>query len=150
MSNVIAFGLWRVDWILVSNIHAKFEHLRESSSPLGRGCLRSLWKESKKTSQELRKLPGKSSLNVRSVWPDLPVLSVLFVPCVLVRPEQWIVTFPSSDQWLATIENHWKTIRVQWLPDYKTIEKPFVPMVFRPKTIGKPLLPMVLETKNHC
>tara|TARA_Y100001956_G_scaffold45981_1_gene44723 strand:+ start:20 stop:223 length:204 start_codon:yes stop_codon:yes gene_type:complete len=44
------------------------------------------------------------------------------------------------------LKNH----RVQWLPDYKTIEKPLVPMVFRPKTIGKPLLPMVLETKNHC
>jgi len=43
------------------------------------------------------------------------------------------------------LKNH----RVQWLPDNKTIEKPLVPMVFRPKTIGKPLLPMVLETKNH-
>ena len=27
-----------------------------------------------------------------------------------VRPEQWIVTIPLSDQWLATIENHLKTI----------------------------------------
>ena len=26
------------------------------------------------------------------------------------RPERWIVTIPSSDQWLATIGNHWKTI----------------------------------------
>ena len=25
------------------------------------------------------------------------------------RPERWIVTIPSSDQWLATIENHRKT-----------------------------------------
>ena len=51
------------------------------------------------------------------------------------------------------VSYHWKPLknhRVQWLPDYKTIEKPLVPMVFRPKTIGKPLLPMVLETKNHC
>ena len=64
------------------------------------------------------------------------------------------------------VSYHWKPLknhRVQWLPDYKTIEKPLVtmvfgpktiekplvPMVFGPKTIGKPLLPMVLETKNH-
>ena len=50
------------------------------------------------------------------------------------------------------VSYHWKPLknhRVQWLPDNKTIEKPLVPMVFRPKTIGKPLLPMVLETKNH-
>ena len=31
----------------------------------------------------------------------------------------------------------------------KTIEKPFLAMVFGPKFIGKPLLPMVLETNNH-
>ena len=50
------------------------------------------------------------------------------------------------------VSYHWKPLknhRVQWLSDNKTIEKPLVPMVFRPKTIGKPLLPMVLETKNH-
>ena len=35
MSNVMAFGLWRVDWILVSDIHAKFKHWRESSSIFG-------------------------------------------------------------------------------------------------------------------
>ena len=27
-----------------------------------------------------------------------------------IRPERWIATIPSSDQWLATIGNHWKTI----------------------------------------
>ena len=26
------------------------------------------------------------------------------------RRRRWIVTIPSFDQWLATIENHWKTI----------------------------------------
>ena len=26
-----------------------------------------------------------------------------------IRPERWIVTIPSLDQWLATIGNHWKT-----------------------------------------
>ena len=49
------------------------------------------------------------------------------------------------------VSYHWKPLKnhcVQWLPNYKTIEKPLVPMVFGPKTIGKPLLPMV-ETKNH-
>jgi len=61
---------------------------------------------------------------------------------------------------LKPLKNHC----VQWLPDYKTIEKtigyngfwikkpskiPLQPMVFGPKTIGKPLLPMVLDTKNH-
>ena len=30
--------------------------------------------------------------------------------CCPGRPERWIVTIPSSDQWFATIGNHWKTI----------------------------------------
>ena len=50
------------------------------------------------------------------------------------------------------VSYHWKPLKnhcVQWLPDYKTIEKPLVPIVFGPKTIENPLLPMVLETKNH-
>ena len=50
------------------------------------------------------------------------------------------------------VSYHWKPLEnhcIQWLADYKTIEKPLLPMVFGPKTIGKPLLPMVLETKNH-
>ena len=64
---------------------------------------------------------------------------------------------------------HWKPLknhRFQWLPDYKTIEKPLalhqkplktigtnglpdqkplVSMVFRPKTIEKALIPMVVS-----
>ena len=50
------------------------------------------------------------------------------------------------------VSYHWKPLknhRVQWLPDYKTIEKPLVPMVFGPKTIKNPLVPMVFETKDH-
>ena len=50
------------------------------------------------------------------------------------------------------VSYYWKPLknhRVLWLLDYKTIEKPLVPMVFGPKTTGKPLLPMVLVTKNH-
>ena len=50
------------------------------------------------------------------------------------------------------VSYHWKPLknhRVQWLLDYKTIEKPLVPMVARPKTIAKPLVPMVCQTKNH-
>ena len=69
--------------------------------------------------------------------------------CNSTRPERWIVTIPSSDQWLATIGNHWKTIATNGFGDKKTIEKPLLVMVFGPKSIGKPLLPMVLETKNH-
>ena len=79
------------------------------------------------------------------------------------RPERWIVTISSSDQWLATIGNQWKTIATngfwtqkplenhcyQWFWWPKTIEKPLLAMFFGPKSIGKPLLPMVLETKNH-
>jgi len=81
-----------------------------------------------------------------------------------LRPERWIVTIPSLDQWLATIENHWRTIVsngcrtskplknhwYQWILDQKPLEKTLLPMFFGPRTIGKPLLPMVLETKNHC
>ena len=40
------------------------------------------------------------------------------------RPERWIVTIPSSDQWLATIGNHWKTIATNGFGDqnhWKTI-----------------------------
>ena len=48
-----------------------------------------------------------------------------------LRPERWIVTIPSFDQWLATIE------------------KPLSPMVARPKTIAKPSSPMVARLKNH-
>ena len=47
------------------------------------------------------------------------------------RPERWIVTIPSFDQWLATIE------------------KPSSPMVARPKTIAKPSSPMVARLKKH-
>ena len=50
------------------------------------------------------------------------------------------------------VSYHWKPLknhRVQWLLDYKTIEKPLVPMVARPKTIAKPLVPMVYQTKHH-
>ena len=47
------------------------------------------------------------------------------------RPERWIVTIPSFDQWLATIE------------------KPLSPMVARPKTIAKPSSPMVARLKKH-
>ncbi len=52
---------------------------------------------------------------------------------------------------------HWKPLknnRVQWLLDYKTIEKPLVPMVFGPKTIGKTIAYNGFWTKktleNHC
>ena len=48
-----------------------------------------------------------------------------------IRPERWIVTIPSFDQWLATIE------------------KPSSPMVARPKTIAKPSSPMVARLKKH-
>ena len=48
-----------------------------------------------------------------------------------------------SQRW-KPLKNH----RVQWLPDYKTIEKPLVPMVAGLKTIVKPLLPMVCQTKT--
>ena len=37
----------------------------------------------------------------------------------IFRPEQWIVTIPSSDQWLATIGNHWKTIATNSFGDQK-------------------------------
>ena len=33
------------------------------------------------------------------------------------RPERWIVTIPSLDQWLATIGNHWKTIDTNGFDD---------------------------------
>ena len=36
----------------------------------------------------------------------MPTMTIM----MSIRPERWIVTIPSSDQWLATIGNHWKTI----------------------------------------
>ena len=38
------------------------------------------------------------------------------------RPERWIVTIPSSDQWLATIGNHWKTIATNGFGDQKPLK----------------------------
>ena len=40
-------------------------------------------------------------------------------PLIQIRPERWIVTIPSSDQWLATIGNHWKTIATNGFGDQK-------------------------------
>ena len=73
------------------------------------------------------------------------------------RPERWIVTIPSSDQWLATIENHWKTIVsngcqttkplknhwYQWFSDQKPLENHCYQWFWRLKTIVKPLTSMV-------
>ena len=73
------------------------------------------------------------------------------------RPERWIVTIPSSDQWLATIENHWKTIvsngcqttkplknhLYQWFSDQKPLENHCYQWFWRLKTIVKPLTSMV-------
>ena len=50
------------------------------------------------------------------------------------------------------VSYHWKPLKnhqVQWLLDYKTIEKPLEPMVARPKTNAKPSVLMVCQTKNH-
>ena len=74
-----------------------------------------------------------------------------------IRPERWIVTIPSSDQWLATIENHRKTIVsngcqttkplknhwYQWFSDQKPLENHCYQWFWRPKTIVKPLTSMV-------
>ena len=38
------------------------------------------------------------------------------------RPERWIVTIPSSDQWLATIGNHWKTIATNGFGEQKPLK----------------------------
>ena len=73
------------------------------------------------------------------------------------RPERWIVTIPSSDQWIATIENHWKTIVsngcqttkplknhwYQWFSDQKPLENHCYQWFWRLKTIVKPLTSMV-------
>ena len=40
----------------------------------------------------------------------------------LNRPERWIITIPSSDQWLATIGNHWKTIATNGFGDQKPLK----------------------------
>ena len=65
------------------------------------------------------------------------------------RPERWIVTIPSSDQWLATIGNHWKTIVSNGWRTIKPLKNHCYQWFLDPKTIGKPLLPIVLVTKNH-
>ena len=73
------------------------------------------------------------------------------------RPERWIVTILSSNQWLATIENHWKTIVsngcqttkplknhwYQWFSDQKPLENHCYQWFWRLKTIVKPLTSMV-------
>jgi len=79
---------------------------------------------------------------------DITFLGVVHI--LRNRPERWIVTIPSSDQWLATIGNHWKTIVSNGRRTIKPLKKHFYQWFLDPKTIGKPLLPMVLVTKNHC
>ena len=76
-------------------------------------------------------------------------LACTITPTKTNRPERWIVTIPSSDQWLATIGNHWKTIATNGFWTQKPLENHYYQWFWWPKTIGKPLLPMVLETKNH-
>ena len=41
---------------------------------------------------------------------------------ISTRPERWIVTIPSSDQLLATIGNHWKTIATNGFGDQKPLK----------------------------
>ena len=84
------------------------------------------------------------------------LLAHLSIPCVInntvcsnCRPERWIVTIPSSDQWLTTIGNHWKTIVSNGWRTIKPLKNHCYQWFLDPKTIGKPLLPMVLVTKNH-
>ena len=73
--------------------------------------------------------PGQQVLTIptyiHSMWSDIAA------NMMDIRPERWIVTIPSFDQWLATIE------------------KPSSPMVARPKTIAKPSSPMVARLKKH-
>ena len=56
-----------------------------------------------------------------------PILSIEEPPpppgqSVQPRPERWIVTIPLSDQWLATIGNHWKTIATNGFGDQKPLK----------------------------
>ena len=52
----------------------------------------------------------------------LRVIASLRTATKLDRPERWIVTIPSSDQWLATIGNHWKTIATNGFGDQKPLK----------------------------
>ena len=71
----------------------------------------------------LKIIENLQQLKSESSWSFKATLSFrLYNP---TRPERCIVTIASLDQWLATIEKH----RHQWLADWKTIEKPLVPMV---------------------
>ena len=45
-----------------------------------------------------------------------------FYSFMYTRPERWILTIPSSDQWLATIGNHWKTIATNGFGDQKPLK----------------------------
>ena len=81
----------------------------------------------------------KHQRRIYSQDSSLSLKGCLFSSRLWSRPERWIVTIPSSDQWLATIGNHWKTIATNgfWTQNHwKTIA---------PNSFGdqKPL-------KNHC
>ena len=58
----------------------------------------------------LPRLRYKVSHSHQVWWVSHYVVSSMMIHHVLFiikyRPERWIVTIPSSDQWLATIENH--------------------------------------------
>ena len=75
--------------------------------------------------------PESSFLTIGPPWCSWPRGEGVHLETWGARPERWIVTIPSFDQWLATIE------------------KPSSPMVARPKTIAKPSSPMVARLKKH-
>ena len=50
-------------------------------------------------------------------------LACVAIFCMMsCRPERWVVSIPSSDQWLATIGNHWKTIATNGFGDQKPLK----------------------------
>ena len=69
------------------------------------------------------------------------------------RPERWIVTIPSSDQWLASIENYWKTVvsnGCQTTKHWKTIGTNGFQTKNHWKTIATNGFGDQKPLKNHC
>ena len=62
-----------------------------------------------------------------------------------VRPDRWIVTIPSSDQWLATIGNHWKTIATNGFWTQKPLENHCYKWFLNGFWSSKPLVAMVFQ-----
>ena len=76
----------------------------------------------------------------------LAIIIIFIIIILLSRPQRWIVTIPSLDQWLPTIGNHWKTIVSNGCRTTKPLKNHWHYTKNHWKTIGT----NGFQTATHC